>query len=185
MLFFGSFNPIHVGHLALAQYVLNAGKADEVRLVVSPQNPFKPVQGLAPAQDRLRMAQVATAGCNRLSVSDIELNLPTPSYTYRTLEALSTAEPDVELSILMGADNVAALPHWREAERLRQFRFLVYPRFGYEIVKPQGWQIEEIEAPRFEISSSQIRGWIAEGKEVRHFVPQQVAQYLAENNVYK
>lgn len=183
-LYFGSFNPVHVGHLMLAQYMLNTQQLDEVRLVVSPQNPFKVQEGLAAASHRVAMTRLAVADSVGITVSDIELSLPTPSYTVRTLEALREAEPDTEFAIIMGADNVAGLPRWREADKLCQYSIMVYPRDGYDAQPLEGWKMTIVDAPRVEISSTMIRRWIAEGKEVRHFVMPAVAQYIRENNVY-
>lgn len=175
-LFFGSFNPIHVGHLMLAQYVANFGGVDDVWLVVSPQNPFKEQKDLAPAGVRLKMAQLATAADPKISVTDVELTLPQPSYSINTLDALEARHPDREFVIVMGADNIAGLPRWREAERLIKGRtFLVYPRDGgipdHSEVEALGGKVVELRAPQVEVSSTMIRKWIAEGVDVRHFVP--------------
>lgn len=175
-LFFGSFNPIHVGHLMLAQYVANFGGVDEVWLIVSPQNPFKRQDGLATADVRLRMARLATAADAKIRVSDVELTLPQPSYSINTLDALEAEYPEREFVIVMGADNLPGLPRWREAERLISGRtFLVYPRDGgfgdYSAVEALGGTVVELDAPMVGISSTMIRKWIAQGADVRHFVP--------------
>lgn len=175
-LFFGSFNPIHVGHLMLAQYVANFGGVDEVWLVVSPQNPFKRHDGLAPAEVRLQMAKLATAADPKISVSDVELTLPQPSYSINTVDALEERFPEREFVIVMGADNLPGLPRWREAERLISGRrFLVYPRKGgfcdYSSVEAMGGTVVGLNAPMVGISSTMIRKWIADGADVRHFVP--------------
>lgn len=175
-LFFGSFNPIHVGHLMLAQYVANFGGVDEVWLVVSPQNPFKRHDGLASAEVRLQMARLATAADPKIKVSDVELALPQPSYSINTIDALEEQFPEREFVILMGADNLPGLPRWREAERLiGGRRFLVYPRGGgfgdHSSVEAMGGSVVELNAPMVGISSTMIRKWIADGADVRHFVP--------------
>lgn len=175
-LFFGSFNPIHIGHLALAQYVLNFGDVDKVLLVVSPQNPFKEQRDLAPARDRLRMAQLATEHDERIIVTDVELSLPQPSYTINTIDALEGRHKGEKFAIIIGGDNLAGLPRWREASRLVKGRhFIVYPRRGYECpadtVLSMGGSVDILQAPQMDISSTLIRQWIAAGKDVRHFVP--------------
>lgn len=175
-LFFGSFNPIHVGHLMLAQYVANFGGVDEVWLVVSPQNPFKSHDGLAPAEVRLEMARLATAADSKIRVSDVEMTLPQPSYSINTIDALEERFPEREFVIVMGADNLPGLPRWREAERLiGGRRLLVYPRDGgfgdHSSVEALGGTVVELNAPMVGISSTMIRKWIADGIDVRHFVP--------------
>ncbi len=180
-LFFGSFNPIHIGHLALAQYALNSGVAEDVWFVVSPHNPFKSAADLAPAETRIGMVRMATEGDERMRVEDIETRLPQPSYTINTLDALEREYPGREFVILMGEDNLEGLVGWREAERLIGGRtFVVYPRLGVEAdgrkVEAMGGKVVRLDAPRIEISSTQIRRWIGEGKRVRHFVPDQVVE---------
>ncbi|MGN0010067.1 MAG: nicotinate (nicotinamide) nucleotide adenylyltransferase [Marinilabiliaceae bacterium] len=184
-LFLGSFNPVHVGHLMLAQYVLNFGGVDDLWLVVSPQNPFKSQSGLAPADVRLRMAELATGADDRIRVSDVELRLPQPSYTINTIDALEAENPGRDFIIVMGGDNLAGLPRWREADRLiRGRRFIVYPRLGEAIdsspVEALGGSVSILNAPMVELSSTQIRRWIADGVSVRHFVPDQALPLALE-----
>ncbi len=175
-LFFGSFNPIHAGHLMLAQYVLNFGGVDDVWRVVSPHNPFKAQEGLAPAGARLQMAELATAADERIKVCDVELRLPQPSYTINTIDVLEAENPDRHFIIVMGGDNLTGLPRWREAARLVSGReFLVYPRHGADTdtatVESMGGKVRVLHAPMIEISSTRIRQWISDGVSVRHFVP--------------
>ncbi len=185
-LYFGSFNPVHMGHLMLAQYMVNFAGVDEVRLVVSPQNPFKQQSDLAKAEDRLAMARLATEGMQGISVSDIELTLPLPSYTIDTLDALRKEEPASRFVIIMGADNVAGLNKWKDAERLlSENEIIVYPREGWEIEAPENARMSVVEAPRVEIASTTLRKWIAEGKSVDAFVPRAVCDYIAKNNLYR
>ena len=184
-LFFGSFNPIHVGHLMLAQYVLNFGNVDELWLVVSPQNPFKEQSGLAPADVRLAMAEVATGLDCRIKVSDVELSLPQPSYTINTIDSFEKDYPGWEFVIVMGGDNLAGLPRWREAKRLVKGReFLIYPRLGESTdtsaVKSLGGRVTVLDAPTIQLSSTQIREWIAAGLDVRHFVPDEALAIAVE-----
>ena len=188
-LFFGSFNPIHVGHLMLAQAALNFSDVDEVWFVVSPQNPFKQQADLAPSEHRLRMAEIATGSDSRMSVSDVEMSLPLPSFTVRTLEKLRSDYPEREFSIIMGGDNLAGLPRWREPDEIvRHHRIVVYPRPGQSVdtsaVKALGGCVSILDAPQMDLSSTMLRCWIAEGRCIRHFVPSGVDDYIASNNLY-
>lgn len=184
-LFFGSFNPIHNGHLMLAQYMLNFAPIDEVWFVVSPQNPFKQSAHLAPAEHRIAMAQAAVASANSMHVSDIETTLPVPSYTICTLDALRLLYPDADFSIIMGADNLEGLHKWRDADRIMQnHRILVYPRHGHSTSVPPGCQCTVTDAPQIEISSTMLRGWIAQGLSIEHFVPSAVASYIQQHKLY-
>lgn len=188
-LFFGSFNPVHVGHLMLAQYVVNASIADEVWLVVSPQNPFKSREELAPAEHRLSMARLATEADAHIFVSDVEQDMPMPSYTIDTLRRLDDSYPHLSFSILMGADNLLGFDGWKDYEAiLAKHRLIVYPRLGsdglIEKAASLGGDILLTDAPIVEISSTQIRSWLTHGKSVRHFVPDVVADYLAEHRLY-
>ena len=128
-IFGGSFNPIHRGHIALADFVVQGGWTDEVWLLVSPQNPLKAAAGLLPEQLRLALAQQATGNYDRIKVSDFEFHLPRPSFTYKTLAALRESHPDRSFQILIGADNWSCFNRWaRHEELLRDYELLVYPR---------------------------------------------------------
>ena len=184
-LLFGSFNPVHLGHLMLAQYVLNFGGVDDVWLVVSPQNPFKAQAGLAPAERRLLMARKAVENDDHIAVCDVELGMPVPSYTIKTLDKLATDYPDREFVVVMGGDNLAGLPKWREAERLvREHRVIVYPRPGAttdtSAVEAMGGTVTLLDAPQLNLSSTQIRQWVADGHSVAHFVPREVLKDVRE-----
>lgn len=184
-LFFGSFNPIHVGHLMLAQYMVNFADVDEVWLVVSPQNPFKQDVELADTQHRLNMARLAVGDNEKIKISEVELSLPKPSYTIDTLRALEKEYPEIEFSIIMGADNLMGLNRWKEAETLvSRYRIIVYPRPGYEAKEPEGAHIEIVDAPQVDISSTQLRRWIGEGRSVLYFTNDKVIEYFSQNNLY-
>lgn len=184
-LFFGSFNPIHVGHLMLAQYMVNFADVDEVWLVVSPQNPFKQDVELADTQHRLNMARLAVGDNEKIKISEVELSLPKPSYTIDTLRALEKEYPEIEFSIIMGADNLMGLNRWKEAETLlSRYRIIVYPRPGYEAKEPEGAHIEIVDAPQVDISSTQLRRWIDEGRSVLYFTNDKVIEYFSQNNLY-
>lgn len=184
-LFFGSFNPIHVGHLMLAQYMVNFADVDEVWLVVSPQNPFKQDVELADTQHRLNMARLAVGDNEKIKISEVELSLPKPSYTIDTLRALEKEYPESEFSIIMGADNLMGLNRWKEAETLlSRYRIIVYPRPGYEAKELEGAHIEIVDAPQVDISSTQLRRWIGEGRSVLYFTNDKVIEYFSQNNLY-
>jgi len=184
-LFFGSFNPIHVGHLMLAQYMVNFADVDEVWLVVSPQNPFKQDVELADTQHRLNMARLAVGDNEKIKISEVELSLPKPSYTIDTLRALEKEYPEIEFSIIMGADNLMSLNRWKEVETLlSRYRIIVYPRPGYEAKEPEGAHIEIVDAPQVDISSTQLRRWIGEGRSVLYFTNDKVIEYFSQNNLY-
>ena len=175
-LFFGSFNPIHIGHLALANHIAEFGGVDEVRFVVSPQNPFKQNLSLMDDEVRLSWAKQAVGDYPRFSVSNIEFSMPKPSYTSDTLERLSSMEPGNEFILVMGGDNLASFSGWRRYEWiLEHYRILVYPRLDGPTEIPEEWSSRITmlsDAPRIEVSSTFVRKSIMEGKDVRFFVPQ-------------
>lgn len=169
MLYFGSFNPVHLGHIAIAEYAVEKGLADMVVMVVSPQNPFKEADGLAPEIERFEMAGRAAASSRYpylIQASAVELTLPKPSYTIDTLRFLGKQFPGVQFSILMGGDNAEGLARWREADKiLGHYPVFIYPRPGDDPAKfPAGVEILE-DAPQMEISSTQIRTLLQEGRE--------------------
>lgn len=177
-LFFGSFNPIHIGHLALANHIAEFGGVDEVRFVVSPQNPFK--RNLSLMDDSVRLAWVkeSIGDYPRFSVTDIEFSMPKPSYTCDTLARLSESEPDTEFILVMGGDNLVSFSGWKNYEWiLDHYRIIVYPRLDGPTEIPAEWR-DRITllagAPRIEVSSTFVRNSIQQGKDVRFFVPQKI-----------
>ncbi|MBP5365136.1 MAG: nicotinate-nucleotide adenylyltransferase [Bacteroidales bacterium] len=186
-LFFGSFNPIHNGHLMLAQYVRNFCGIDEVWFVVSPQNPFKKISDLADESHRLTMAELAIGNDNRMQACDIEVNLPKPSYTVRTLEKLREMYPDDRFTLIMGGDNIIGFDKWREYEKIiEHHRIVVYPRPHCDVVvKIEGANIEYVDAPLLDISSTALRQWISQGKSIRHYTPDNVIEYIDSKGLYK
>lgn len=185
-LFFGSFNPIHIGHLALANYIAEFASVDEVRFVVSPQNPFKQNMELLDDKIRLEMVAAAIAGYAKFSVTDIEFSMPKPSYTCETLKALSEQEPNTDFILVMGADNIVSFGKWRRYDWiLENYQLMVYPRPGYSTNHPAEWEnVSVIEAPIFEISSTLIRQAVKEGKDVRYFVHHKVMEMINERSLY-
>jgi len=175
-IFSGSFNPIHIGHLALANYLCEYGGLDELWFMVSPQNPLKSSSELMDEALRLQMVQAATAGYSKFRASDFEFSLPRPSYTINTLLALRQAEPDRDFHLITGADSWQNITQWKDYEKLiTEFSVIVYPRAGYEIKIPAQYRnVKKVDAPLFEVSSTFIRKALAEGKDVRYFLPSAV-----------
>ena len=170
-LLFGSFNPIHTGHLILANFMATHTDLDAVWLVVSPQSPFKVGQELLPEQERYTLVELAIAGNDRLRVLDTEFALPKPSYTIDTLDELRRQYPAHRFVLLMGQDNLVGLPRWKEAARLTSdYDIYVYPRTGAVAVTPRpGLRI--VEAPLLDISATFIRNCVRTGKSIRYLVP--------------
>lgn len=188
-LFFGSFNPIHVGHLILANYFTEHTDLDEVWFIVSPQNPFKQKQSLLPNYHRLELVYRATQEYTKLKVSDIEFGLPTPSYTSTTLVHLEEKYPEKEFALLIGEDNLSNFNKWRNYDLILDRHYLyVYPRVDVKKI-PEEFnkhpKIKLVEAPRMELSSSDIRSAIKAGKNIRPLMPPESWQYLDEMNFYK
>ena len=186
-LFFGSFNPIHVGHLIIANTMLQQEGVDEVWLVVSPQNPLKERSTLLADHHRLQMVQRALEDNYRLRVCDIEMHLPVPSYTVVTLAALGEKYPDREFCLIMGSDNLEGFHRWRNYEYiLEHYHLYVYPRPGSERCELRTHpSVTMVDVPMMDISSSFIRKQIAAGKDVRYLLTEPVYKYLTEMHFYK
>lgn len=172
-IFGGSFNPIHRGHIALAEYVIQHGWADEVWLMVSPQNPLKHSEDLMPEQNRLEWAQMAVRDIQRVEASDFEFQLSRPSYTYNTLQALRTSYPNREFVLLIGSDNWQRFGRWvHHDEIMSQYELLVYPRNGSPIDADQLPQnVHLLPAPVYPISSTEIRKALLHQSDVTHLLP--------------
>lgn len=185
-LFFGSFNPIHVGHLILAEYFATQTGLDEVWLVVTPQNPLKKKDSLLDQYLRLDLVNRAIADNPRLRSSNIEFQLPKPSYTIHTLIHLEEKYPDRQFSLIMGEDNLVSLPRWKNFEELlRRFEIWVYPRVGQVATELAGHpQVHLVQAPVIEISSTQIRENLRTGKSVRYLLPEQIHDYVIKEQLY-
>ena len=186
-LFFGSFNPIHVGHLIIANTILQQEGIEEVWLVVSPQNPLKERASLLADHHRLQMVQRAIDDNYQLKVCDIEMHLPIPSYTVVTLAALQEKYPDREFCLVMGSDNLATFTKWRNYQYiLDNYRLLVYPRPGSEhCLFASHPSVTMVDVPMMDISSSYIRSQIAAHKDVRYLLTEPVYKYLTEMHFYE
>jgi nicotinate-nucleotide adenylyltransferase len=186
-LVFGSFNPIHTGHLILANYMAQFTDLDEVWLVVSPQNPLKPKSSLLADYHRLALARIAVEGHPHLKISDIEFKMPKPSYTIDTLTWLSEKYPSNSFVLIGGADNFKHFHKWKNYEQiLRQYQLYVYPRPGYTLGEFEHHpHIKLFEAPLMEISSSFIRQGIKAKKDMSYWMPDPVYQYILEMHFYE
>ena len=186
-LLFGSFNPIHIGHLIIANYMANHTTLDKVWLVVSPQNPLKKYGDLINTYDRLEMAKLATDNSTNIAVSDVELKLPQPSYTIDTLTHLKEKYPEHEFALIMGSDNLITLHKWKNYKLiLRDYRIFVYPRPGYENAEFASHPSVTITmTPLMELSATFIRKSIAEKKNVQFFVPDPVLKFIESKSLYR
>ncbi|MGB2417307.1 MAG: nicotinate (nicotinamide) nucleotide adenylyltransferase [Flavobacteriaceae bacterium] len=187
-LYFGTFNPIHVGHLIIANHFAEHSDLEEVWCVVTPQNPFKTKQSVLDNHQRLEMVYLATKEYQKIKPSDIEFQLPQPNYTVHSLAYLEEKYPKHEFALIMGEDNLASLPKWKNAEvLLDRYPIYVYPRKieqSYAAVDSKG-TIIKVDAPIIEISSSFIRKSIKSAKNIRPLLPESVWVYLDEMNFYK
>lgn len=181
-LFFGSFNPLHNGHVGIARYVLDAGLCEEVWFVVSPQNPWKEDACLLDERKRLEIVSRAIAGDGRMKAVDLEFELPRPSYTYQTLSVLKERFPLTDFALIIGGDNLRDFHKWRNyRDILATYPLLVYPRPGIEV----GNEIREgdirlIEAPLSDVSSTEIRERISAGEDISPYVPESVKGLIKE-----
>jgi nicotinate-nucleotide adenylyltransferase len=188
-LYFGSFNPIHIGHMVIANQMVENSDLDQVWFVVTPHNPFKKKSTLLDNFQRLEMVYLATKDYIKLKPSDIEFNLPQPNYTVNTLTYLKEKHPDHEFSLIMGEDNLKGFHKWKNYELiLEHYNIYVYPRISEGIIETRfngHEKIHRVEAPIMEISSTMIRKAIKEGKNVKPLLPENVWQYLDDMNFYR
>jgi nicotinate-nucleotide adenylyltransferase len=188
-LYFGSFNPIHIGHLVIANHIAEYSNLDEVWFVVTPHNPFKKKNSLLDNFQRLEMVYRATKDYIKLKSCDIEFNLPQPNYTINTLIYLQEKHPNYAFSLIMGEDNLNSFHKWKNYEViLENHDIYVYPRVSKDKVETQfdgHKKIHHIDAPIMELSSTFIRNAIKTGKNVKPMLPEHVWEYLDEMNFYK
>jgi nicotinate-nucleotide adenylyltransferase len=188
-LYFGTFNPIHIGHLAIANHMAEHSDLDEIWMVVTPQNPFKKKSSLLDNFQRLEMVHLATENYPKLKPSDIEFNLSRPNYTVNTLAHLQEKYPSYSFALIMGEDNLKSFHKWKNYEViLENHELYVYPRISegtVETIFDAHPRIHKIAAPIMEISSTFIRNSIKEGKNIRPLLPEKVWDYVDEMNFYK
>ncbi len=185
-IFFGSFNPIHIGHLIIANTMLERVGLDRVMFIVSPQNPLKAKSNLLPEYDRLEMVRRAVYENPSFELSDIEFHMPRPSYTIDTLSYLYDKFPEKKFSIIIGQDNLEQLPKWKNYEKiLEYYPLLVYPRANSKKTPLDNHKrIQMIEAPIIEVSASFIRDNVKKGLSIKYLVPQEVEQYILEKKIF-
>ncbi len=185
-LYFGSFNPIHVAHLIIANHILNETDMERIWFIVSPQNPFKTEKNLLNEYHRLHLVRLATENDNRIRASDIEFGLPKPSYTVNTLAYLGEKYPEHEFAIIMGSDSFQNLHKWKNYEVIiKTCPVYVYRRQGFEIGDTHGAKLHIVEAPLLQLSATHIRKCIAEGKSIRYMVPDAVGEEIERGRYYK
>ncbi|HVB02109.1 MAG TPA: nicotinate (nicotinamide) nucleotide adenylyltransferase [Chitinophagaceae bacterium] len=185
-LYFGSFNPVHNGHLIIASYAAYNTDLDKVWLVVSPQNPLKPSATLLNEHDRYHLVELAVRDEPKLKASNVEFSLPKPSYTVDTLTFLSEKYPDHQFSVIMGSDSFKNLAKWKNTDQiLANYPIYVYNRPHHELPSSTSGAIIILDAPLLDISSSLIRRLIRERKSIRFFLPDSVATYITDNNYYR
>jgi nicotinate-nucleotide adenylyltransferase len=185
-LYFGSFNPVHHGHLIIANHVVQSTLLDQVWFVVSPQNPLKPATELLNEYHRLFLIKAAIDGENFLRASDIEFKLPKPSYTIDTLTYIKEKYPLHDFSIIMGSDSYQNLPRWKNHEQLlKNTEFYIYVRAGFENIPAyNNARAHILEAPLLQISATHIRKILKEGKSIRYLVPDVVKEEIERNRYY-
>ena len=183
----GSFDPVHTGHAMVANFVAQCNVVDEVWMMVSRRNPLKEKPASASDTDRVRMVELVADHCAKVKVSDLELNMPYPSYTIATLEELKRLHPDYDFSIIIGTDSLITFPQWKEATRiLKEFGVIVFPRPGYPFPEKEPAGMTFLTgAPQTSISSTLIREYARDGWNIDFFVPPEVADYIKNHHLYK
>jgi nicotinate-nucleotide adenylyltransferase len=185
-LYFGSFNPIHVAHLIIANHVLNETDIEKIWFVISPQNPFKVESNLLNEYHRLHLVRIATEEDNRIKVSDIEFNLPKPSYTTNTLAYIAEKYTEHEFCIIMGSDSFQNLHKWKNYEIIVKNYFIyVYKRPEFDVINNINAKLSVVDAPLLQLSATQIRKYIKEGKSIRYIVPDRVLEEIEKGNYYR
>ncbi|HRP30744.1 MAG TPA: nicotinate (nicotinamide) nucleotide adenylyltransferase [Agriterribacter sp.] len=185
-LYFGSFNPIHHGHLIIASYIADNTSIDQVWLIVSPQNPFKVSHTLLNEYQRLHLVRAAIEGEPKLRALDIEFHLPKPSYTIDTLAYLEEKYPQHQFAVIMGSDSYQNLPKWKNAKVLMQrYPIFVYIRAGFEVAETQHPNLTVLDAPLLQISATRIREMVKQGRSIRYLVPDIVKDEIDKNGYYK
>jgi nicotinate-nucleotide adenylyltransferase len=185
-LYFGSFNPVHVAHLIIANHILNETDIEKIWFVISPQNPFKSEFNLLNEYHRLHLVRLATEDDNRIKSSDIEFSLPKPSYTINTLIYLEEKFPEHDFAIIMGSDSFQNFHKWKNYDIIiKDYAIFVYIRPGFEVKNHLNAKLNIIDAPLLQLSATQIRRYIKEGKSIRYMVPDKVLEEIEKGGYYK
>ncbi len=185
-LFFGSFNPIHIGHLIIANHILNESNLQRIWFVVSPQNPFKQSRTLLNEYDRFYLAQKAVEKNDKLKVIDIEFSLPKPSYTVHTLAYLKEKYPSYSFTIIMGSDSFQNLDKWKNSEMIiTNYPIIIYQRPNFEVDNKLNASIKIMQAPLLQISATHIRELIATGKSIKYLVPEIVEEEILASGFFR
>lgn len=184
-LYFGSFNPIHIGHLIIASHVLQHSQIDKVWFVLTPHNPLKESHALLNEYDRLHLVKLAIEDNPKFRASNVEFHLPRPSYTIDTLTYLTEKFPLERFSIIMGSDSIRNIKRWKNWEQLiAQYEIIIYNRPGFKASPPEGAHAQVLDAPMLDISASFIRNQIKAKKSVQYLLPDEVWKYVTENRYY-
>ncbi len=185
-LFFGSFNPIHIGHLIIANHILNESNLQRIWFVVSPQNPFKQSRTLLNEYDRFYLAQKAVEKNDKLKVIDIEFSLPKPSYTVHTLAYLKEKYPSYSFTIIMGSDSFQNLDKWKNSEMIiTNYPIIIHQRPNFEVDNKLNASIKIMQAPLLQISATHIRELIATGKSIKYLVPEIVEEEILASGFFR
>lgn len=185
-LFFGSFNPIHIGHLIIANHILNESNLQRIWFVVSPQNPFKQSKTLLNEYDRFYLAQKAVEKNDKIKVIDIEFSLPKPSYTVHTLAYLKVKYPSYSFTIIMGSDSFQNLDKWKNSEMIiTNYPIIIYQRPNFEVDNKLNASLKIMQAPLLQISATHIRELIARGKSIKYLVPEIVEEEILASGFFR
>lgn len=185
-LFFGSFNPIHIGHLIIANHFVEFTEIEEVWFVISPQNPLKDKNDLLDIKERVNFVGIAIAGESHFKLCKEELELPQPSYTIHTLHSLKTKFPEHQFTLLMGSDNLESIDKWQDYRQVLEFGLFIYKRPGYEAINyHDNDHVKFFDFPLLDISATYIRSCLKSGKSVKYLLPMDVWRVIKENGFYK
>jgi nicotinate-nucleotide adenylyltransferase len=184
-IFPGSFNPVHIGHLAIANYIAEFESFDEVWFLITPQSPLKGLSEIIPQELRLELVDESIAGYEKFKTCTIEWDMPKPSYTIATLQKLKITYPDYKFELIIGSDNWELFHRWKDYQRiLNNFKVVVYPRRGSHHTHIDHFNVRMCQAPMFEISSTFIRKQLAKKKNVRFFLPNGVYERLVASGIF-
>jgi nicotinate-nucleotide adenylyltransferase len=184
-LYFGSFNPIHIGHLIIANHIVSHTDVDKLWFVLSPHNPLKESHSLLNEYDRLHLVELAIEGNPKFRASNVEFHLPKPSYTIDTLTYLTEKFPLERFSVIMGSDSLQNIHRWKNYEYLlQQYRLIVYRRPGFPVEQKEGMHLTVADAPVLDISATYIRNEIKAGRSVRYLIPDRVVDCIEANRYY-